>query len=413
MRKFWLFWSIFYLMVSSVAAEENMSPQVYLDWLRDLKQEMADRGISQKTINAAFAKNYYHPHHEVVKKDRKQTEFVLTTSDYLHRVIAPLRVKQGREHYKRLLQKYPHGINGVPLRYLIAFWGIETNYGIHKGGFNAIEALTMLSYDKRRPQFFREELYHALKIIDDGYIGAEQMESSWAGAMGHFQFMPSTFAKYALDAENDGKIDIWHNFNDAIFSAANYLQAMGWDKTTPWGKAVVLSDDFDYMQTGRHKVKTVREWRQAGVKIKGAKEDWKGSIIVPEGHRGQAYIIFNNFHLIMNWNKSENYALAVGLLADQISNPQIKAGIPPYKGYRLNKTQIKQIQNFINQQKIAQNDEDGALGSKTRQAVQKLQRKFKLPADGYPDYRLLENIKNFKSNGYSVPVPSQKLHREK
>jgi len=403
----------FYFFINPVVAKENIPPQAYLEWLKDLKQEMAERGISQKTIDAAFSKNYYHPGHEVVKKDRKQTEFVLTTSDYLHRVVSPLRVKQGRKHYQDLLQKYPHGINGVPLRYLVAFWGIETNYGTHKGGFSAIEALTVLSYDKRRSKFFREELYNALKIADEGHINVNKMESSWAGAMGHFQFMPSTFVKYAVDAEKNGKIDIWNNFNDAIFSAANYLKSMGWNKNIPWGKPVTLTDDFDYMQIGRHKTKTVKEWQKSGVQIKDVKEDWKGSIIAPEGRRGQVYMIFDNFHLIMQWNKSENYALAVGLLADQISNPRAKIGVAPYEGYRLNKQDIRKVQHFINQQNIAHLEEDGSLGYKTRQAVQKLQRKFKLPADGYIDFRLLENIKNFTHYGYAIPVPTKKLHRGK
>lgn len=401
------------LQIGGASASENIPPAAYTQWLNELKTEMAEKGISQKTLDEAFAKNYYHPRHEVIKKDRKQTEFVLTTSDYLHKVVAPLRVEQGRKHYQKLLQKYPHGINGVPLRYLVAFWGIETNYGTHKGGFPAIEALTVLSYDQRRPKFFREELYHALKIIDEGHISFNKMESSWAGAMGHFQFMPSTFAKYAIDAEKDGKIDIWNNFNDAVFSAANYLKSMGWNKDIPWGKPVTLNDDFDYMQIGRHKIKTIKEWRKSGVQIKDVKENWKGSIIAPEGRRGQVYMIFNNFHLIMQWNKSENYALAVGLLADQISNRQIKAGVAPYEGYRLNKQDVKNVQRFINQQKIAHLTEDGSLGSKTRQAVQKLQKKFKIPADGYPDFRLLQNIKNFARYGYAIPVPSQKLHRGK
>ena len=392
---------------------EQQIPAEYTQWLKELKQEMIERGISKKTINKAFAKNYYHPRHEVINKDRKQTEFVLTTSDYLHRVIAPIRVQQGRKLYKELLKQYPHGINGVPLRYLVAFWGIETNYGTHKGGYPAIEALTVLSYDKRRPKFFREELYQALKILDEGHINIDKMESSWAGAMGHFQFMPSTFSKYAKDADKDGKIDIWNNFQDAIFSAANYLKAMGWNDQIPWGTTIELEEGFDYSQIGRHRIKTVLEWRKLGATVKNAKNEWKGAVILPEGHRGQAYIVFDNFHLIMQWNKSENYALAIGILADQISNPTLKMGVSSYQGYKLNKTDIKNIQKFINSRKISHIEEDGSLGGKTREAVQRLQQKFKLPADGYPDFRLLENIKNFEQYGYAPPIPIQKLHRGK
>ena len=400
------------LSACSVTAAETPSAE-YTRWLNDLKKEMVERGISQKTINEAFSKNYYHPRHEVVKKDRNQTEFVLTTSEYLERVVAPLRVKQGREKYKILKQKYPHGISGVPIEYLTAFWGIETNYGTNKGGYNGIEALTVLSYDTRRPKFFREELYNALKIIDEGHISADEMESSWAGAMGHFQFMPSTFKAYALDADDDGKINIWHDFDDAVISAANYLSHMGWKKNEPWGAPVNLSWNFDYAQTGRYHIKSVKEWRKSGVEVKGVDENVRGAVIVPEGHRGQAYLIFDNFHIIMRWNKSENYALAVGLLADKVKNPLDNRSISKNDFYRLTKDDIKIIQKFINQEKIAKIDEDGYLGSQTKAAIQKLQQKFKLPADGYPEYRLLKNIKEFSQKGYYPPVPGRKLHRGK
>ena len=400
------------LSACSVTAAET-PPIEYTRWLNTLKKEMAERGISQKTLDEAFAKNYYHPQHEVVKKDRNQTEFVLTTSGYLERVVAPLRVKQGQEKYKSLKQKYPHGISGVPIEYLTAFWGIETNFGTNKGGFNAIEALTVLSYDKRRPKFFREELYNALKIIDEGHIQVNTMESSWAGAMGHFQFMPSTFKAYALDADGDGKINIWNNFDDAVKSAANYLAKMGWKKDEPWGTPVNLSWNFDYSQTGRHHLKTVKEWQQLGADIKGINENIKGAIIVPEGYRGQAYFICDNFHIIMKWNKSENYALAVGLLADRVKKTQEQPKLQKNNFYRLTRDDIRTIQKFINQQKIASIDADGYLGSQTKSAIQKLQQKFKLPADGYPDYKLLKNISDFPQKGYYPSVPSRKLHRGK
>lgn len=400
------------LTACSVTASETTPPKEYLVWLEDLKQEMADRGISQKTLQAAFAKNYYHPQHSAVKKDRNQTEFVLTTGDYLQRVVAPLRVKQGQKFYNELKKRYPQGVSGVPTEYLTAFWGIETNYGTNKGGYSAIEALTVLSYDPRRSKFFREELYQALKILDKDYITVDKMESSWAGAMGHFQFMPSTLNAYGVDADADGKIDIWKNFDDALFSAGNYLSGMGWKSGEPWGIPVDLTWDFDYINSGRDVVKSVKEWKTLGVQVKNIDDNLKAALIVPEGHRGQAYLIFDNFHIIMRWNRSENYALAVGMLADRVKNPNLP-DVSAVSGYRLTKDDIKTLQRFINQQRIAQIDEDGLLGSKTRQALQKLQQRFNLPADGYPDYRLLKVVADFPQNGYSPAVPSQKLHRGK
>lgn len=396
-----------------VTAAEQNPPAEYTKWLEQLKTEMLHRGISEATIQKAFAKNYYHPRHQVIKKDRNQTEFVLTTSQYLQRVVAPLRVEQGRRNYQQLKKQYPTSIQKVPLPYLISFWGIETNFGQNKGGFSAIEALTLLSYDKRRSSFFKEELYNALKIIDEGHITVDKMESSWAGALGHFQFMPSTLRRYGIDADKDGKTDIWYDFNDAVYSAANYLSEMGWNPDEPWGKPVELSWNFDYGLTGRHKTKTVAEWKKLGVKISGVSDKLKGAVIVPEGHRGSTYMIFDNFHIIMRWNKSENYALAVGLLADKIKNRNLSKTIAKTDTYKLTKQDVEKIQKFINRQKIAKVDTDGVLGSKTRQAIQKLQKRFHMPADGYPDYRLLENIADFKQNGYGIPVPVRKLHRAK
>lgn len=402
---------IILLSACSVTASEKIPPKEYTQWLSELKKEMASRGISQKTLDSAFAKNYYHPKHDVVKKDRNQTEFVLKTSEYLHRVVSQTRIKQGQKHYQKLLKKYPQGVFGVPLHYLVAFWGIETNFGMYKGGYNAIEALTVLSYDTRRPKFFRKELYHALKILDEEHIDLAHMESSWAGAMGHFQFMPSTFASYGVDSDNDGKIRIWDNFDDAIASAGNYLSKIGWKEEEPWGMPIEVSWDFDYSLTGRHHHKTVKEWKETGVIVSGAKDDWRGSVIVPEGHRGQAYLIFDNFHIIMQWNKSENYALAVGLLADSIKQGKKSLTIKQADSYRLTRDDIKKVQQFAKQKKLADIEVDGALGGKTRRAVQKIQKKFHLPADGYPDYRLLKDIQNYSKNGWYPPIPTQKLHR--
>lgn len=397
---------------SVVAAD--MPPVAYNEWLSNLKHEMSERGISQPTLDAAFAKNYYHPQHNAVKQDRRQNEFVLLPSAYLRRVVSPLRVKQGRKLFAEMQGKYPDGMSGVPLHYLLAFWGIETNYGANKGGYNAIEALTVLSYDRRRSAFFREELYNALKIIDDGNVGVGEMESSWAGAMGHFQFMPSTFNAYGVDANNDGRIDIWHDFPDALASAANYLSAMGWQSDEPWGVPVSLSWNYDYTVSGRRIKKTVSEWRRQGVSVpKDISGKIKASLLLPEGHRGQSYLVFENFNIIMRWNHSESYALAVGLLADSLKTgkaPSISAD-----GYifRPAVRDIKKVQEFINRQRLDKLEADGRLGSATRAAVQKLQLKFRLPADGYPDERLLDKIRDFAVNGYEPPIPSRKLHRGK
>lgn len=398
----------FLLSTANVFAKD-VPPINYQKWLKDLKTEMSERGISQKTLNAVFAKNYYHPQHSVIKQDRNQNEFILTSADYLHRVLSKDRVQQGQKLYKKLQKKYPEGIYNVPLHYLVAFWGIETNYGEYKGGDNAVEALMVLSYDQRRPQFFREELYNLFKIIDNYGIDIDNIESSWAGAMGHFQFMPSTFNNYAVDADNDGQIDIWNNFSDAIASAGNYLTQIGWQKDKKWGTPVSVKWNFDFSQSGRNKPKSISEWQKLGVNVQGFSPDISASLIVPDGNRNQAYLVFDNFNIIMQWNKSENYALAVGLLADSIKNNK-KPHLQNNPIYKLTTDDIKKIQQFINDNKIANLDIDGYLGTKTKIAVQHLQQKFHLPADGFPDYKLLKNIQNFSQKGYKVFPQPQRLH---
>ena len=402
------------------AAEKAETPEVYTKWLNALKEEMIERGISEKTIDLAYGENdYYHPDPEVVKIDRKQIEFVLTSTEYLNRVVNAQRVAKAREKYKQLypLFKDMEEKYGVQINYLIAFWGMETNFGQNFGNYEVIDALTTLSYDKRRPKFFKEELFQALKIIDKWQVEPKQMEGSWAGAMGHFQFMPSTFNAYAVDYNGDGKIDIWHSFEDAIASAANYLSSMGWKPGQDWGMKVSLPWNFDYAMSGRDVKKTVKEWRKIGVKTKNNKklelpDDEIVSIILPEGRKGAAYLIRENFRKIMNWNRSENYALAIGMLADYIKSDDKWTPAKMNPAVRVKTDDVLKIQAFINKLGWFKLDEDGMLGSKTRNAIKKVQKKANMPQDGYPDYQLLQKINRYNPTiGFAVPVPERKLHK--
>lgn len=402
------------------APTEKMSaPKEYIQWLEELKADMKSRGISSETLAKVYVEDYYHPAPEVVKIDRNQNEFVLTFTEYANRVVTAKRVAEAREKYKELypLFKDLEQKNGVPFHYLIAFWGMETNFGRHFGNYRVAEALTVLSYDKRRPKFFREELYQALKIIDTWGIDPDRMEGSWAGAMGHFQFMPSTFNAYAVDYNGDGKIDIWHSFEDAAGSAANYLQQAGWKAGEPWGTEVSLPWNFDYALTGRNKNKTIAEWRKLGVKtVSGGKlpmddgSEW--AIIVPEGKKSRAFLVGHNFNVIMKWNRSENYALAIGMLADYVVSEKKWKAVEAVPAMRVRAKDVAKIQAFINKITHSKLDEDGQLGSKTREAIQKIQRKAKMAADGYPDYQLLNKINRYNPEvGFAVPVPPRKLHR--
>lgn len=410
------------LMFSASACASNVEPPPpteYLQWLDGLKSEMVERGISQKTVDEVYKTNYYKPNKEVVKIDRRQTEFVLTSTDYLNRVVNQKRVENARKHYKELhqtLKKISEKYNVQP-HYIVAFWAVETNFGQNFGGYDVIDSLTTLSYDQRRPKFFKEELYQALKIIDKWHIDHAKMQGSWAGAMGHFQFMPSTFNAYAVDYNEDNTIDIWHSFEDAAASAANYLHQIGWDGKQEWGQPVSLPWNFDFANTGRDKVKTIKEWKNINIQTINRwkldlPEDAKASIIVPEGKKGQAYLVMNNYRKIMVWNRSENYALAIGTLADYIRTNKTWKASKENPSVRLKTDDILKIQVFINKLGWGKIEEDGMLGSQTREAIKQVQEKAKLPQDGYPDAKLLDKINSYNPEvGFAIPASSPKLHK--
>ena len=416
--------SVIFAAAFSTSACANVAPiepsDKFQHWIENLKVEMLEKGISQKTIDAVYENVYYRPNRQVIKSDRQQLEFVLTSSDYINRVVSKTRVEKGQKLYKELrpILKPIEDKYGVPSNYIIAFWGMETNFGSNFGGFNVIEALTTLSYDNRRPKFFKGELYQALKIIDTWDIDYRQMQGSWAGAMGHFQFMPSTFNAYAVDADNNGTIDIWKSFEDAAASAANYLSTIGWKKDEVWGMPVSLPWNFDFSMAGRNKKKSIKEWKKIGIRTTSNKNlpldnKLKGAVIVPEGKKGHAYLVLNNFYKIMNWNRSENYALGIGTLADYISSGKKWQKLEDNPALRLKTDDVIKVQSFINKLGWFKLEEDGNLGSKTREAVKKLQKEAKMPQDGYPDYQLLEKINNYDAEiGFSIPVPERKLHKK-
>lgn len=415
--------SMIALWSATACATDNLkieAPKEYLEWLENLKSEMIEKGISEKTIKKVYAQNYYHEPKAVVH-DRKQLEFVLTSDEYINRVVNQVRTEKAQEYYVKLKplwakleEKYT-----LPAEYVVAFWGIETNFGSNFGGHNVIDALTEMSYDKRRSEFFKKELFNALKIIDDYDIDFTKMDGSWAGAMGHFQFMPSTFNAYAVDFDGDKKIDIWNSFDDAAASAANYLTTIGWKKDIPWGMKVNLPWNFDYKLTGRHKDITVKTLNKIGVRTAKGKKiklvpELKVSIITPEGKNGNAYLITDNFYKIMHWNRSENYALAVGILADYVKTSKKWQKLTQNKVQKVKTDDVLKIQSFINKLGWFKLDEDGQLGTKTRDAIKKVQKKAMLPQDGYPDYQLMRKINNYNAKkGFAIPVPERKLHKVK
>ncbi len=387
-------------------------------WLDNLKEEMIDKGISKKTIKRAYKDDYFHEVKEVVIQDKKQPEFMLTSDVYLNRLVNKNKVKLARKHYKELKPKYKKisATYGVPLNYLIAFWAVETHFGYNKGKYHLIDGLTNLSYKNRRAAFFKRELYHVLQIMDEYDLSGDKMMGSWAGAMGHFQFMPSTYNAYAVDYDGDGVADIWDSFDDAIASAANYLSKLGWKADEPWGQEVRLPWNFDYKLAGAKKYKPVNEWRKLGILAADGKKlklpaDAPAAIILPDGRRGRAYITLSNFRRIMIWNRSTNYALAIVRLADYINSDKAFKALSDKYIYKISDEDILAVQHFANRILKTKLKEDGKYGSKTAEAVRKLQKKWKLPQDGVPDYLLISKIKKYKSRADFMPPPQPQKPR--
>ena len=262
----------------------------------------------------------------VVELDRKQPEFTLTFRQYMDRVVPQGRVDKGRQKLRenRALLQQISGKYGVPPQFIVAFWGIETDFGRITGGFSVISALVTLAYDGRRSTYFRGELMNALKIIDGGHITAKAMVGSWAGAMGQPQFMPSSFLSFAVDHDGDGRKDIWKNVADVFASAGNYLARSGWKGDQTWGRPIRLPKGFDQTLAGHGTRKLISEWQKLGVRRADGTDlptrDLKASVVLTEGPGSAAYLAYNNFRTILKWNRSNFFAIAVGSLADRIGD---------------------------------------------------------------------------------------------
>ena len=294
-------------------------------WLDTLKIEARSKGISQSTIESSLSG--IKPIPRVIELDRKQPEFTLTFKEYLRRVVSDRRIRIGKAklvEHKKLLAEITIKYDVQP-RYIVALWGIETDFGRITGGFPVISSLATLAYDGRRSKFFRKELFLALKIVDKGHITAKDMLGSWAGAMGQNQFMPSSFHAYAVDYNRDGSKDIWKTLPDIFASIANYLSKSGWQGDQTWGRAVRLPDKFSSKLLGRKIKKGLNQWHELGVrKLSGKdlpKRNLISSIIRPEkGMVGPAFVVYHNYGVILKWNRSNYFATAVGTLSDKIKH---------------------------------------------------------------------------------------------
>ncbi len=369
--------------------------QDFSAWLKELKAEARVAHISSKTIKNTFKKAQYLP--QVIVLDRAQPEFISPFLNYVNKRVTPSTIALG----SAMLQQHAAILNqvetnyGVPKTVLVAFWGLETHYGENKGNFNSPSALMTLAFEGRRAQFFRGQLLDTMRIIDAGHNNVAGMRGSWAGAMGHMQFMPSTLLKHGVDADGDGRINIWTSLPDAFASAANYLAKTGWRKDEPAIKEVKLPANFDYSLAQLSNRKSVADWVKLGVfsSDESAMPALDNvAIVLPQGYKGPAFMVFCNFDVMMDWNRSVNYALSVAHLANQfvVYKPIIAGDEAEKEGLSFN--QIWALQGKLNELGFDCGEPDGFPGFKTQAAIRQYQASKLLPQDGYASPSLYQQL---------------------
>ena len=366
-------------------------------WREGFRARARANGISDRTFNAAFQGVGVNP--EVIRLDRRQAEFTMPIWEYLDTAVSANRINNGRGHARRLgrtlkaiEQRY-----GVDAEAVLAIWGMETNYGSFRGTNNAIEALATLAYDGRRRRFAEEQLIAALKIIQSGDIHPSRMSGSWAGAMGHTQFIPTSYLAYAQDFDRDGRRDVWSDDpTDALASAAAYLSRFGWTRNQPWGLEVRLPRGFNYGNIDEKLRRPVSRWTQLGVRGLDGKPvpNWgEAALIAPAGARGPVFMVFSNFRVIKRYNNATSYAIGVGHLARRIAGHPDFAAAWPRTEAPLSRREKVEIQQRLTARGFDTKGADGKIGPNTLAAIRAYQRSVGLTPDGYASKALLQRLR--------------------
>lgn len=366
-------------------------------WIAGFRSRAMAAGIRAATFDRAFSGVRYNA--TVIERDRNQSEFTKTLWDYLDTAVSDSRIRNGQSALRRQASVLDQieSYYGVDKEIVAAVWGLESAYGAVRGDIPIIEALATLAYDTRRGRFFESQLIDALKILQSGDVRPRDMVGSWAGAMGHTQFIPSSYLRFAVDANGDGKRDIWSDDpTDALASTAAYLARNGWVKGMPWGVEVRLPNGFDYRMARRDLVKMPSEWAQMGVTgIDGrpVRDFGSASVLVPAGAQGAAFLIFKNFKVIESYNTADSYVIAVGHLADRLrGGPAIQSSWP--RGDRaLTYAERRELQDRLTRAGHSTQGVDGKMGPLTINAIRNWQDANGQIPDGYPSLRLLQQLR--------------------
>ncbi|WP_446720161.1 lytic murein transglycosylase [Leisingera sp. ANG-Vp] len=375
-----------------VAADAN-----FQGWIEGFRSRAVNQGINASVLDKAFSGVSYDP--EVIRRDRNQSEFTKTIWSYLDSAASALRVKNG----KAALRKQQARLDQIEAQYgvekevVVAIWGLESSYGAFRGKMDVIRSLATLAFDSRRGAFFEGQLLAALKILQAGDVPARKMTGSWAGAMGHTQFIPTSYLDYAVDFTGDGKRDIWSdNPVDALASTAAYLKQFGWVQGQPWGVEVTLPKGFDYTLADREIEKQPSEWAALGITgLDGhaVGDHGKASILLPAGSEGAAFMIFGNFAVLERYNTADAYVIGVGHLADRIKGGAEIQGDWPRGDRALTLAEREELQERLTGAGFDTEGIDGKIGPKTIGAVRDYQVANGLTPDGYASPRLLEKLR--------------------
>lgn len=377
--------------------EASPRPADFVAWRDGFRRQALARGISPAVFDAAFANVGVNP--TVVRLDGRQAEFSKPIWEYLDSAASPTRVDSGRAHAANLGPT----LDAIEARYgvdgdvVLAIWGMETNYGKNRGDIPVVEGLATLAYDGRRRAFAEEQLIDALIILQSGDVTPRRMVGSWAGAMGHTQFMPSSYLTYAVDFTGDGHRDVWSDDpTDALASAANYLAKMGWVRGAPWGLEVHMPAGFDYSAADQGNRHPVSYWRARGVTLMDGKplpDFGEAAIIAPAGARGPTFIVFKNFYVIKRYNNATSYAMGVGHLGDRIGGGDTFVAAWPRDERELSRTEKVELQERLIAAGYHTGSTDGVIGPDTTNAIRGYQQAAGMTPDGFATAKLLDHLR--------------------
>lgn len=384
------------LWIGPAAAATCHNGQSFESWLEDFKKEARAQGISAQAIAEASPSLIFDP--AIVRRDHGQAVFNQTFLQFSDRMVGGGRIPNGQKKmqqhasiFKAVEEKY-----GVPAPVLTAFWGLESDFGADFGKYKILSALTTLAYDCRRPDFFRTQLFDAIRLIEKGDQRASEMIGDWAGEFGGMQFTASDYYRYAVDMDGDGRRDVVHSIPDTLASAANFLVHLGWHRGEPWLQEVKVPQNLPWQEAGldiKHPVSQWADWGVTGAHSALPDGNLEASLILPMGRKGPAFLAYRNFQAFLGWNSAYVYSTTVAYFATRLAGAPVVDHTGAKDIETLSAEQIKELQILLNQRGYNVGEPDGKVGNGTRSAVRQAQLKFGLPADSYPSAELIARLR--------------------